>query len=135
MPQLRDLYLEDCEQVTDVTIQELTKNCGKLSELFLRSRPNYLHCHLELMATKTPYPPFSIHIEHTISSPWTNKDSEVEHDGVPNVILFMLRPFPIFLLQSFVRKVRNLGPQGGIANLCVFFLIFFFPWIYLKRYC
>ncbi|XP_046855366.1 amino acid transporter AVT3B-like [Xenia sp. Carnegie-2017] len=65
------------------------------------------------------YPPVSNNTEHANTSS-TNMASEVEHDGVPNMILLMLIPFPIFLLQSFVRKVRNLGPLSAIANLCVF---------------
>lgn len=49
-PQLRELHLEDCEQVTDVAIQELAKNCRKLRELYLRRCPNYRDSHLDLMA-------------------------------------------------------------------------------------
>ncbi|CAB3980707.1 Hypothetical predicted protein [Paramuricea clavata] len=43
-----------------------------------------------------------------------------KHPGAPNVIFLMLIPFPFFLLQTYVRKVRSLGPLSAIANACVF---------------
>ena len=43
-----------------------------------------------------------------------------KHKGAPDVIFLMLIPFPFFLLQTYVRKVRHLGPLSVIANCCVF---------------
>lgn len=42
------------------------------------------------------------------------------HEGAPNVIFLMLIPFPFFMLQTYVRKVRSLGPLSAVANTCVF---------------
>ena len=42
-----------------------------------------------------------------------------EHPGAPNVIYLMLIPFPFFLLQTYVRNLRNLGPLSSVANACV----------------
>ena len=43
-----------------------------------------------------------------------------KHEGAPNVIFLMLIPFPFYLLQTYVRKIRHLGPLSAIANVCVF---------------
>ena len=51
--------------------------------------------------------------------------AESKHQGAPDVIYLMLIPFPFFLLQTYVRKVRNLGPLSAIANACVFVGFFF----------
>lgn len=42
------------------------------------------------------------------------------HRGAPDVIFLMLIPFPFFLLQTYIRKIRSLGPLSAIANVCVF---------------
>ena len=39
----------------------------------------------------------------------------------PNYVLLMLIPFPAFLLQTFVRNIRSLGPLSTIGNACVLF--------------
>ncbi|XP_028406584.1 amino acid transporter AVT3B-like [Dendronephthya gigantea] len=46
------------------------------------------------------------------------------HPSAPDIIYLMLIPLPIFLLQTYVRKVRSLGPLSSIANACVFFGFF-----------
>ena len=43
-----------------------------------------------------------------------------KHQGAPETIFLMLIPFPFFLLQTYVRKIRHLGPLSAIANACVF---------------
>ena len=62
----------------------------------------------------------------------SSASSSHKHQGAPNVIFLMLIPFPFFLLQTFVRKVRSLGPMSAIANACVFFGFFFILAFILK---
>ena len=45
---------------------------------------------------------------------------EGKRQGAPDPIFLMLIPFPFFLLQTYVRKIRHLGPLSAIANACVF---------------
>jgi hypothetical protein len=55
--------------------------------------------------------------------------SRMNHEGAPNAIFLILIPFPIVLLQTYVRNIRSLGPLSAIANACIilgFFSIFGF---------
>ncbi|XP_028406582.1 amino acid transporter AVT3B-like [Dendronephthya gigantea] len=43
-----------------------------------------------------------------------------KHPSAPSAIYLMMIPFPFFLLQTYVRNMRNLGPLSSVANACVF---------------
>lgn len=46
--------------------------------------------------------------------------TENKQKSVPSFVLLMLIPFPMFLLLTFIRKMRNIGPFSAIAGVCVF---------------
>lgn len=41
--------------------------------------------------------------------------------SAPSLKLLVLFPLPLFLLFTFVRRLRNLGGISVVANLCIFF--------------
>lgn len=54
------------------------------------------------------------------SSSLLTMSKQAEHNSAPNVVFLMLIPFPFFVLQTYVRNIRSLGPLSTIANVCVF---------------
>ena len=75
-----------------------------ITRMFLLADKNQTH-------TPTPVPN---------STALLGESASDKHPGAPNVVFLMLIPFPFFLLQTYVRKLRSLGPLSAIANVCVF---------------
>jgi proton-coupled amino acid transporter len=71
------------------------------------------------------FPPVAVEKNNTVtptpnSTALFQRNHAGKHQGAPSTIYLMLIPFPFFLLQTYVRKIRHLGPLSGIANTCVF---------------